>query len=451
MDDRMNETTRRGGLKLGIAIGVIFVLAAEGLILAGTSFLGRLGGRIPFGNTSGSGSAVYAGDDGESETASPETAGETSDVLGEGEAAFNASLEKKLAEINTYIDGTFIFPVDSDHMLDEAVKGYLNGLDDPYSEYMTHEEYVDSMESSDGAYVGIGVAVQQDPDTRMITVMTVYQNSPAEEAGMQKGDILTGVDGDDITTTDLSEVVSRIRGKEGTSVTVTVYRDGQYLDFVMTRKPLNKVTVETEMLDATTGYISLTEFDAVSVEQMRTAVSELQQQGMEKMVLDLRDNPGGLLTSVVTIADDFLPAAKVFYVEDKQGNRTDYDSRAGQIFDGEMVVLINGNSASASEVLSGTLKDNQRATIVGTQSFGKGIVQTFFPLSDGSAVKLTTAHYFTPNGTDIHGVGITPDVEVEDDPETEADEMLERAKEILNETTPKAGIKYESPTEGEAF
>ena len=162
---------------------------------------------------------------------------------------------------------------------------------------------------------------------------------------------------------------------------------------------------------------------------MRSAVKELQAQGMERMVLDLRDNPGGLLTTVVTLADDFLPQANIFYFKDKAGNRTDYNSEPSQLYTGPMTVLINGNSASASEVLSGTLKDNDRALIVGEQSFGKGIVQSFYPLSDGSGIKLTTSHYFTPDGTDIHGVGIAPDIEIKDDRNTEEDEQLVRAVE----------------------
>ncbi len=430
---RAGRPGKGGHFKLGLAIGAIAVLVIEAASLGAVTLIqnrmsGTFSGLLPGNHVT---APSVSGTEDQAQTAAgteDQTQGTAvSDNLTQGAAAFDTALQKKIAEINPYIDDAFIFPVDSDKVLDETLKGYLNGLDDIYSVYYTPDEYKETMESSDGAYVGIGVAVQQDPDTKMITAMTVYPGSPAEKGGMKKGDTLVKVDGEDITGWDLSEVVNRIRGEENTQVTVTVYREGEYLDLTMTRAALNKMTVEYKMLENGIGYILLTEFDAVSVEQIRTAVNTLKNQGMQKLVLDLRDNPGGLLTSVVTIADDFLPKANVFYVEDKQGQRTNYDSEEGEIFEGDMVVLINENSASASEVLSGTLKDNGRATIMGTQSFGKGIVQTFFPLTDGSAIKLTTAHYFTPNGTDIHGVGITPDQVVEDDRETEDDEQLQAA------------------------
>ena len=344
-------------------------------------------------------------------------------------AEFSPQFEEKISEINEYIDSMFIFPIDQEKMLDEAVKGYVNGLGDIYSAYYTPEEYQETLDDSDGNYVGIGVVVQQDANTNAVKVMNVYPDSPAEAGGMQNEDIIIKVEGEDISTWSLNEVVKAIRGVEGTPVNVTVYRSGEEVEISMIRKGLTKITVESEMLQDHVGYLKLTEFDAVSIEQMRSAVKELQAQGMERMVLDLRDNPGGLLTTVVTLADDFLPQANIFYFKDKAGNRTDYNSEPSQLYTGPMTVLINGNSASASEVLSGTLKDNDRALIVGEQSFGKGIVQSFYPLSDGSGIKLTTSHYFTPDGTDIHGVGIAPDIEIKDDRNTEEDEQLVRAVE----------------------
>ena len=342
---------------------------------------------------------------------------------------FSDAFEAKITEINKYIDPMFIFPIDREKMLNEAIKGYMNGLGDIYSSYYTPEEYKETLDDSDGNYVGIGVVVQQDANTNAVKVMNVYPDSPAEAGGMQNEDIIIKVEGEDISAWSLNEVVKAIRGEEGTPVNITVYRSGEEVEISMIRKGLTKITVESEMLEDHVGYIRLTEFDAVSIDQMRKAVSELKAQGMERMVLDLRDNPGGLLTTVVTLADDFLPKANIFYFKDKAGNRTDYNSEASLIYDGPMTVLINGNSASASEVLSGTLKDNGRAVLVGEKSFGKGIVQSFYPLSDGSGIKITTSHYFTPLGTDIHGVGITPDIEIKDDRNTEEDEQLVRAVE----------------------
>ena len=355
-----------------------------------------------------------------------------SDVLGDNEGAFNQELESKLSEINQIIDSTFIFDVDSEEMMNGALDGYMSGLNDVYSVYYTPEEYADTMEDSDGTFVGIGVSVQQATDTMIITAMTVYSGSPAEEGGMKDGDIITAVDGLDISGEELTDVVNMIRGESGTQVVVTVYRDGEYLDLTMTRRSIEKETVTYELMDDKIGYIKLTEFDSVSVDQMKTAIQDLQDQGMKSLVLDLRNNPGGLLTSVIHIADQFLPECNIFYYEDKQGQQTRYDSTANQLCTEPMVVLINGNSASASEVLAGSLKDQERAQIVGEQSFGKGIVQSFYELSDGSAIKLTTAHYFTPNGTDIHGVGIEPTISVEDDKTTEdIDEQLQAAIDAL--------------------
>ncbi len=348
--------------------------------------------------------------------------------LGSKERVFNRELEKKLSEMNEIIDSTFIFDVNSEDMMNSTLAGYMEGLNDVYSVYYTPEEFADTMEDGDGRFVGIGVSVQQSVETMDITVMTVYPGSPAEKGGMQEGDILTGVDGESIQGMDLSEVVKMIRGEIGTSVVVTVYRDHEFLDLTMIRDQIAKQTVEYEMKEDQMGYIRLTEFDDVSVEQMKEALEDLQSQGMKSLILDLRNNPGGLLTSVVSIADFFLPECNIFYYKDKQGKETKYDSTENQICTVPMTILINGNSASASEVLAGSLKDHNRAILVGEQSFGKGIVQSFVSLSDGSAVKLTTAHYFTPNGTDIHGVGITPNRELEDDPETkDLDEQLQAA------------------------
>ncbi len=365
-------------------------------------------------------------------TADSDETGSSSVSLTEDAEAFRAELEGKLKEINSLIDENFIFEVDEEQMMDGLLSGYLEGLDDVYSLYYTPEEFEEAISDSDGSYVGIGVAVEQDTETLAITALTVYSGSPAEGAGMQSGDILKAVDGKDISGEILSDVVDQIRGEEGSEVTVTVLRDGETLDLTMTRTAMEMETAEYEMLEEGIGYIQLTEFDSVSVDQMKEAIQELREQGMEKLILDLRDNPGGLLTSVVSIADLFLPKGdNIFYAEDKKGNQTRYDSESDPFCTETLSVLVNGNSASASEVLSGSLKDHERAVLVGTQTFGKGIVQTFYRLSDGSGIKLTTAHYFTPSGTDIHGIGIEPDLAVEDDAETEEDEVLEAALEEI--------------------
>lgn len=352
-------------------------------------------------------------------------------------ADWSGQVEEKLSEIDWYIDHYYIFDVDREKLADGLLAGYVSGLEDPYSVYYTPEKYTDILESANGEYYGIGVLVTEDKDGT-IQIVNVFSNSPAKEAGILKGDIIAGVDNLDITGMDLNQVVGYIKGKEGTSVELQIQRDGEadLLNITVERRQVSVDTVEYRMLEDGIGYLQLVQFDDVSLDQMTAAIEDLKSQGMEKLILDLRDNPGGLLTSVVDIADLFLPEANIFYMEDKSGSRTDYNATDDQLFDGELVVLVNENSASASEVLAGTLKDNGRAQLVGVTTFGKGIVQTFYSLSDGSGVKLTTAHYFTPNGTDIHGVGVTPNVEAEqpDDEKTgesEIDMQLNKALEII--------------------
>jgi len=350
---------------------------------------------------------------------------------------WSSQLEEKLSEIEWYIDNYYIFDVEEEKLMDGLLAGYVNGLEDPYSVYYTPEEYASMLESANGEYYGIGVLVTQDTDGT-IQIVNVFRDSPAKEAGILKGDIIAGVDDLDITGMDLNQVVGYIKGKEGTSVELQILRDGEadLLNITVERRQVSVDTVEYRMLEDGIGYIQLVQFEDVSLDQMTEAIEALKSQGMEKLILDLRDNPGGLLTSVVAIADLFLPEANIFYMEDKSGSRTDYDATGDQLFEGELVVLVNENSASASEVLAGTLKDNGRAQLVGATTFGKGIVQTFYTLSDGSGVKLTTAHYFTPNGTDLHGVGVTPHVEVEQPKdektgESENDTQLNKALEII--------------------
>ena len=340
--------------------------------------------------------------------------------------------EEKLAEINEYIEDNFIFDIDAETLADSLISGYIEGLGDDYSVYYTAEEMDDVNESISGTYYGIGVTVMQDTDGT-ITVISVFSGSPAEEAGILAEDVIIGVDDMDVTEMDLNQVVAYIKGEEGTTVEITVSRDGESITMTVERREVEVDTVSYEMLEDGIGYLELTEFDDVSLDQMLEALEALEAQGMTGLILDLRDNPGGLLTSVLDIANLFLDGGNILYMEDKQGNRTDYDADDGVTYEGSLVVLVNGNSASAAEVLAGALKDHEVATLVGTTTFGKGIVQTYFTLSDGSAVKLTTAHYFTPSGTDIHGVGITPHIEVEADEDSETDVQLEAAIETLKE------------------
>ena len=324
---------------------------------------------------------------------------------------------RKLESIEELIDDNFYFEDDDQQKQDGIIKGYMEGLDDPYSVYYTAEEYASFMEDTEGEYVGVGVQVSQDVDTNVITVVKVF-DGPAKKAGMEAEDVITEVNGEAVDELDLDTVVDKIRGEEGSEVTITVYRssDGEDHEFTMPRQKVENPTVEYEMLADNIGYIAVSSFYEVTAEQYIAAVKDLQQQGMEGLVVDLRGNGGGLLNIAVEMLDFMLPEGKIVYTEDKAGNIIEeYSSTAEEQFTQPLAVLVNGYSASASEIFAGAIKDYEIGTLVGTNTFGKGIVQRMFPLDDGSAIKLTIAKYFTPKGNDIHKVGIKPDLEVEFD------------------------------------
>ena len=293
--------------------------------------------------------------------------------------------------------------------------------------------------------MGIGVLVQQDKNTGLVTVMKVFAGSPALDAGMKAGDILAQVGEVDATTMDLDMLVqNHIRGEEGTDVDITVYRPdtGEYIDMTITRKTVAVETVEAK-INGDIGYVSVSEFDGVSAGQFKTAIDTLQERGMKKLIVDMRNNPGGDVNTVITMTDYLLDQDQViFSMSGKQGKERVFKSEDNHKIDIPVVVLVNGNSASAAEIFTGALKDNNRATVVGTTTFGKGIVQSVFELDDGSALKITTERYYTPNGTDIHEHGIEPDVTVEleggndyalSSMSEEEDNQLQKAMEILKE------------------
>ncbi len=346
---------------------------------------------------------------------------------------------KKLEDIEALIDDNFYFEDDEQAKQDGIIRGYLQSLNDPYSVYYTAEEYASFMEDTGGEYVGVGVQVSQDVDTKVITVVKVF-DGPALEAGILAEDIITKVGDVDVSTMEIDAVVDLIKGEEGTEVTITVYRgsDSKEHEYTMPRKKVENPTVEYKMLDNNIGYIQVSSFYEVTGEQFVEGIINLQAQGMEGLIVDLRDNGGGLLEIAVSMLDFILPEGKIVYTEDKDGNVTSqYTSDEENQFNMPLAVLVNGYSASASEIFAGAIKDHGKGTLVGTTTYGKGIVQRVFPLEDGSAVKLTIAKYFTPNGNDIHQVGITPDVEVELDVEAyreskgEKDNQLDAAIDVI--------------------
>ena len=351
------------------------------------------------------------------------------DLEAESKEAISDELTSKLKFLEQCVDEYFLFDTpDAQSYQDELYKGFMNALDDPYSCYYTADEYKSMMESTSGSYEGIGVVVSQNVQTKVITVVRPFEGCPGAEAGMLPGDILVEVAGNDVSDTDVSTVVSWIKGEGGTTVDIRVYResDNQYYDFTVERRKIEVPTVAYEMLDDNIGYVQVTEFDEVTSDQFIAAVDDLKAQGMEGMVVDIRDNPGGLLSCVVEMLDYMLPEGTLVYTEDKNGEGETYTSDAEHYFDLPLAVLVNGNSASASEIFSGAIQDYKAGTIVGTQTFGKGIVQSILPFNDGSAIKITVSRYFTPNGVCIHGTGITPDIEVELDDDLKTKLTIEK-------------------------
>ncbi len=350
-------------------------------------------------------------------------------------------VEKKIEEINGYIDYYFYFDTDAEAQEEAIYDGIMSGLDDPYSVYYTAEEFSDLQEDTSGEYVGVGAVVTQGTDM-LVTIVRPIPGSPAEEVGLMAEDIVVEVDGVEIVDQELSLVVDMIRGKEGTVAKVKIYRPSieEYLEFEITRRVVENVSVYSEVLEGNIGYIQVQEFNDKTSPEFITAMKEMEKQNVEGIIIDLRDNPGGLLDAVVEMCDYIMDEGPIVTTKDKRGKVLfAYDSDAEQSVDIPMVVLINGNSASASEIFAGAMKDTGKASLVGTTTYGKGIVQSVLPLSDGTAIKLTVAKYFTPSGNDIHEVGIEPDYEVElpDDRqnavnlEREDDTQLEKAIEVI--------------------
>lgn len=342
--------------------------------------------------------------------------------------------EKKLKALEEVIDTYYLEDTDKENLEEGLYKGLFAGIGDPYSVYYTKKEYDELQESTSGKYYGIGALVSQNIKTSIVTISKVFKDAPADKAGMKSGDAIYKVDDQDISGKDVDEVVSMMKGEKGTQVKVTVYRSSEekYIDLIITRDEVKVPTIAYKMLDKKKkiGYVQITEFDEVTGEQFKKAIDKLKKQGMKKIVFDVRDNPGGSYSTVCEILDDILPAGTLVFTRDKYGKEEKQESDPNCL-DMPMVVLQNENSASASEIFAGAIQDFGAGKIVGTQSFGKGIVQQIVPLNDGSAIKLTVEKYYTPSGENIHGKGITPDVVVEAGADVQKDVQLEKAVEVL--------------------
>ena len=354
----------------------------------------------------------------------------------ETESVANEKTTEKLGVLENTIKQYFWQDVDESTLEEGVYKGLLESLDDPYSVYYTHDELVQLQQQTEGIYYGIGAYISQDNEMGYVRVSKIIKNTPAEASGLQQDDYIYKVDGEDMQGKDSSYVVSKIKGEAGTKVTITVVREGAtdpiYIE--VERQKIESPTVEYQMLDNDMAYIQITEFDLVTTDQFEQAYKQAQADGMKGLILDLRSNPGGNLSTVCDIARMILPKGLIVYTEDKYGKREEYTCDGANQIKVPLVVLTNGYSASASEILAGAVKDCGIGTLVGTTTYGKGIVQKVINLSDGSAVKLTVSNYFTPNGNNIHKIGIEPDVEVEFDAEqykNGVDNQLEKAKEVL--------------------
>lgn len=348
---------------------------------------------------------------------------------------------EKVNLLSDVIDQYYYKDITDEEKMEGIYKGLMSSTNDKYTDYYSPKEFKDLMVTMEGDYGGIGATLSQDKVTKEVSVVEVYEGSPAARAGLERGDIVISVDGHLGTDESLDDFVQRIRGEEGTSIEMVYKRGDQEKTIEITREEVIVPSVSHRMLDDKIGYIRISSFVNGTQKDFEDALADLQGQGMQGIVFDMRDNGGGMVDSVVAILDDILPAGTVVYTMDKSGKREDYTSDDAKKIDIPVTVLVNENTASAAEIFTGAIRDFNYGTIIGTNTFGKGIVQSTVPLSDGSAVKITVATYYTPSGECIHEKGIKPDIELEfsyaDENPTEYDELkdnqVQKAMEVLGE------------------
>lgn len=360
-------------------------------------------------------------------------------VLSEN-SVVDEKLVSKLQLLEEYIDQLYYLEEVSDDDLRTGIyRGLLNALNDPYSVYYSAEELDSFMQQTEGTYYGIGAYMTQDTDTGLPLVTGLIPGTPAEAGGLRADDLIYEVDGEPVYGMTLEQAIALIKGPEGTEVTLTIIRENaeDFVELTLTRARVETPTVTLTMLENNMAYIEILEFDSVSVDQFAEALAVARGSDMEGLILDLRGNPGGSLDAVVDMCRMILPEGMIVYTEDKSGKRKEYTCDGDRELEVPLVVLTDGNSASAAEIMAGAIKDYGLGTLVGTTTFGKGIVQQVVPLLDGSAIKLTISAYYTPNGNNIHGIGIEPDVECPFDGEAyygseeHPDNQLEKAKDVL--------------------
>lgn len=354
------------------------------------------------------------------------------------EGIISSDTETKLSYLKKLIDETYLHDIKEKDLNEGIYKGYVEGLGDQYSAYYDKKETKELSESLDGSFSGIGAVMTQDASSGVITITQVYDDSPAKKAGIKAGDILYRVEEKTVTGKDLDKVVSWIKGKKGTKVNLTLLRgtNSDKIKVTATCDVINVETVKYKVLENQIGYISISEFDSVTGAQFAKALKQLQKKNIEGLVVDLRNNPGGSLSTVCDILDSILPKGLIVYTKDKNGKKEEYTSDEKHRLNLPMSVLVNGQSASASEIFAGAVQDYGKAEIIGTQTYGKGVVQNLFDLKDGTCVKLTTSEYFTPKGRNIDGKGITPDVKIEykyNAKDPKADNQLDKAVSVVKD------------------
>lgn len=341
----------------------------------------------------------------------------------------------KVMEVEEYIEKNYLRDVDKEKLREGQLKGLLYSLEDPYSNYMTKDEFALLLEETSGSFGGIGVMITPGDDN-LITVVSPIEDTPGERAGIKSGDKIIKVNGKDFFAEDMDLAVKEMKGEPNTDVVLTIMRikegkENEIFDLKITREIIRVVSVKSNIIEDDIGYIRISNFDDLTYEDFKEHLDELGKENIKGLIIDLRNNPGGLLNRTVQIADELLGKGDIVYTQTKDGKKR-YERSDKKMVDYPLAILINGGSASASEILAGAVKDHNRGVLIGTTTFGKGVVQKIHRLDDNSGLKLTISEYFTPNGTNIHGIGIEPDilVELEDDVEIIGIENLEGDKQL---------------------
>ena len=340
------------------------------------------------------------------------------------------TLKEKLELTKKELEKLYMGELNTKQMEEMAIKGYVEGIGDDYTEYLTKEEYEELTISVTGDYVGIGVYMAKDNKDRVVILMPI-ENSPAEEAGLESGDIIKSVDGEDCKNIDLNIISNKIKGEEGTTVELEIIRGEETFKKAVKRRKVEITKSTSKVLEGNIGYIVLTTFDENSSERINNYLADFQKQGINSVIIDLRDNTGGIVQEAINFSELFIKKGDIIMRSyNKEGKETITKSNANSTYNMKVVLLVNGYSASATEIVTSALQDNKIATIVGTQTFGKGVMQEVHPFLAG-ALKVTIQEFKTPNGNKIQKTGITPDIIVEDDESTETDEQLQKAIELL--------------------